>query len=226
METLESFHVGMLAGVNCRHIINVDLIGDNHYSAWDVVNISKKYFDYVEFTISASPHFAKAFITVWSQVNADYFLHLEDDWKLLKSIDLSEMIKTMELIPDLAILRLPFSDAKETEALQWNRYFPYNGSFMECPLELRGSIGYSGHPSLIKRAWLKQVLPLLNADGCPEKQIKGHNPVMLKVLEQWRYGVWQKPLEQKAIVDIGRVWREEFGFIKNGAYGFTNWKIK
>ena len=223
-QTLESFDEYMLAGVNCRHIINIDPIGDNSYTYWNVLGASSRYFKDICCNLPSHPNFAKAFIWCWRQVEADYFLHLEDDWLLLREIDLLEMIKVMTTIEDLAILRLPFTDAKEKEALQWNRYFPFNGLFMECPEELKGGIAYSGHPSLIKKKWLDEVLPLLTPGGCPEKQIKGHNPAMMDILSRWRYGVWQKPNEPKAIVDNGRVWREKFGFIKNGAYGFTNWK--
>ncbi len=207
-----------------RFIMNVDPIGDTAYTQIDVVNVAKSYFDNVVINAPNKSNFARAFIWTWTQTRAPWVIHLEDDWQLLRDVEIDEMFWLFGEYEKLAILRLPFTDAEQERAKQWNKWFPFNGHFMECPREMIGGLAYSGHPSLIRGDWLRQVLPLLHVDGCPEKQIKHHNPLMNMILMQWRYGVFQRPHEKKAIIDIGREWRIKNNFEKVGAYGFTNWR--
>lgn len=207
-----------------RLIINVDPVGDHKYSEWDVVNLAKEYFDNVVYNLPVKANFAKAFLWCWKQTTSPYVFHLEDDWALYRPVDFDAMMRLMDTMLDLAILRLPFTDAEAERAAQWNKWYPWNGLFFECPLEIRGGLAYSGHPSLIKHKWIRQILPYMNDKGCPEKQIKHHNPGISKILNLYRYGVYQRPNEKRAIVDIGREWRTEHKYAKDGAYGFTNWK--
>lgn len=224
--TLYSFCNGFLKcnTDRCRLIINIDPVGDTNHTPTDVLEIARLYFKNVVYNIPKESNFANAFIWTWKQVTAPFIFHLEDDWELMRDVDLEEMLSLFAKYEDLAILRLPFTDAEATRAKQWNKWFPYNGEYMACPPEMVGGLAFSGHPSLIKRDWLKRILPLLHGRGCPEKQIKHHNARINDILQRYRYGVFQRPQEKKAIRDIGRFWRVDHNFQKVGAYGFTNWR--
>ncbi len=224
--TLYSFCNGFL---NCktdtyRLIINIDPVGDSDHSPEDVLEIAYRYFDNVVYRIPETPNFASAFRWTWAQTRANYVFHLEDDWELLRDVELSEMFKLFFIVEDLAILRLPYTDAEATRAKQWNKWYDWNGMYMACPQDIVGGLAFSGHPSLIRGDWVRQVVRLLHDNGCPEKQIKHHNPHMNNIIQRYQYGVFQRPHEKKAIRDIGRWWRTEHKFEKVGAYGFTNWR--
>jgi hypothetical protein len=224
-QTLHTFVAGLFKNTsNFRLIINIDPVGDNDYSPQDVLQVAQKYFQNVKYNIPDEPDFAKAFIWTWKQTTTRYVFHLEDDWALLRPVFWATLIRLMDHLADVAILRLPFTDAEEDRAKQWDKWYPWNGYFFECPLEIRGGLAYSGHPSIIRHTWLRQILPLLNDKGCPEKQIKHHNPLVNNILLRWRYGVFQRQGEKRAILDIGRKWRTDHGYAKDGAYGFKNWK--
>jgi hypothetical protein len=225
--TYESFWNNMLEGYMSRYsyqlIINVDPIGEVEYQQNDVVRIAKYYFTKVLSRTPLDASFPDAFLWCWDMVGGDFVLHLEDDWELLRKVDLQEMVNLMVKYPNIALLRLSLWDAEIDRVKQWNKYFPWNGEFFECPDELKASVGFSGNPSLIRKSFIKQILPYLVNEGCPEKQIKGHNVNMRNILESWRYGVFSQPLELKAVIDIGREWRTRNNFHKNGSYGFETW---
>lgn len=223
--TLGSFTKHMLekSSHDFKLILNVDPAGEDR-PVWDVVNVADKYFAAICLRMPDVPNFADAMKWLWSQVTSEFFINLEDDWEMQRTVDLDAMVQTMKDEPDLAILRLPFSDAGVDKAKQWNKWFPWNGRYFECPQEMRGGLGFCGHPSLIRTEFIEQVAPLLLTDRCPEKQIKHHYPRMGRILNGWRFGVFQKQTESKAVVDIGRDWRVSKGFIKDGNSSFIRWR--
>jgi len=221
-KTLASFKKYLLKEFeDHRLVINIDPIGD-HSTLKDMVKIVDSHFVHYEIICPKTPNFAKAFRSVWAYANTRYVLHLEDDWEMLRPVDLDSIIDIMEMDSNLALLRLPLWDCADL-CKQWNRQFPWNGTYYQCPENMKFGLGFSGNPSIIRKQFIKEVWPLLHTKSCPEKQIKGSTPEMKKVLSKWEYGVFGGPGEKAAVKDIGRKWREENNFKKNGSYGFTTW---
>lgn len=207
-----------------RLIINIDPIGGSG-ELKDMIKIVDDNFVHYEIICPKAPNFAKAFRTVWAYANNRYIFHLEDDWEALRPIDLDTIVDIMEMTPDLALLRFPLWDCGET-CKQWNRYFPWNGVYYKCPENMKFGLGFSGNPSILRKQFVKEIFPLLHTKSCPEKQIKGNTPEMKTLLGKWEYGVFGSPGDTRAVKDIGRTWREEHDFKKNGSYGFTTWISK
>jgi hypothetical protein len=64
--------------------------------AMEVVNIAKRYFGHVDFNLSKSCSFPKAVKWCWSDISTPYLFHLEDDWRLMKDVNLEAMINILE----------------------------------------------------------------------------------------------------------------------------------
>lgn len=207
-----------------RIIINVDPAGHSIDSS-AVVAVCHRYSDSVFSRCPISAHFPSAFKWVWSQAEAPFVFHLEEDWELTRSIDLLEMMEVMNRNKDVAILRLPYRPVTD-RSKNWSVFFPWNGEFFECPSESKGSLGFCGHPSLIRYDFVVQAASNLNTASNPEKQIKWRNPLMGPLLDRYRFGVFSERDQPAAIRDIGRNWMIQHGWRKVGVNKeqFTEWQ--
>ena len=206
-----------------RVIINVDPAGNDIDSA-AVVAVCHRYFSSVFANCPKSASFPVAFKWVWSQVEAPFVFHLEEDWVLTRHIDIWAMLDAMYRNPDLAILRLPYRPVTDTSK-NWTYFFPWNGEFFECPKHIRGTLGFCGHPSLLRFSFVVSVLPHLNTTSNPEKQLKWRNRNIKPILDKYRFGVFSEPHQPAAVIDIGRRWMIENGWAKKGQKEvFTEWE--
>ena len=203
-------------------ILNIDKIGIENETHEDIIYAVAKYFKISKCFIPKNPSFPRAFIQILSESETKYTFFLEDDWELIRNVDLAEMINIMDENPDLAVLRLPRWESS-TFCRQWNkREIPWNGSFFEIPDDLKGLLGFSGNPSLIRTSWLHNVLSFISPDRDPEKQIKGRN---VPCFDGYRFGIFQKQNEGVAIVDIGSQWRILNKLKKDSKSRFVTWEI-
>lgn len=235
-KTLDSFMKNMFMdflnqGHNIRLIINVDPVG-NDGNRDDFLKLLKSLPLRYMLIFSPKPSFPKAFKTVWQSAEAKYVFHLEDDWELLQKINLLDLINILDAEDDLALLRLAAFVAGKTRTngvslmKNWNKFFSYNGKYYECPEELKTSVGFCGHPSLIKGKFIKNVVGHLDDIHNPEKifHSRRNTPIMQEVMK-WKYGVWSIPGTPPLIVDIGRKWMVENNFRKSGSKAyFTRWE--
>lgn len=212
-------------GHKFRIILNVDPVG-NEGSLEDFTRLMDKYCSDTIVTFPKYPNFPKAFKSVWKSITADYVFHLEDDWELLQKVDLLHLINILESEEDLAILRLAAFHAGLTTMKNWNKFFPYNGRYYECPEEMKTSLGFCGHPSLIKAEFVRNTVKFLDENRNPEKQFhsRGLTKIMQEVVK-WRYGVYSVLEYPPLIRDIGRKWMVENNFKKEGCKAhFVNWE--
>ena len=208
--------------------VNIDPIGpsDPHTTA----KVLSRYFPTHKITthIPNTPSFPKAFIWCWQQTlstpSACVF-HLEDDWELTRPVDLQNLFLLLYLYPDLSILRLSAFRSGTHVMKCWNKLIQWNGTFFETPPDLRGLLGFCGHPSLIRKEFIRTVLPHLDSEKNPEKQIKGSHPVFGHYILSHRFGVYHGQDEPAAIRDIGRQWMIQNQYRKSGSKAwFTQWE--
>jgi hypothetical protein len=223
--TLESFKENLLKDTECRAIINVDPVGLDE-DPFECVKTCREFFgENVVYRIAAKPNFSQAFKWVWSQVKAEYVLHLEDDWLLVRKIDLKDMLRVLHSEPDLALLRLPQFCSGEKEMKNWNIFFPYNGVYFECPHDLKLSVGFCGHPSVIKKQFILTTYPYIDTKLNPEKQFHRGPKEIMDQVSKWRFGVYGKPNQPNAIADLGRKWMIEHKLRKRGNKAwFLEWE--
>ena len=236
--TLESFKKNLLGDIDqhflypCRLIMNIDPIGED-CSPEDVYNVAKSIFPNTIANMPEVANFARAFKWTWlraarsdlpSQAGS-WFLNLEDDWELTHPINLFDMLRIMLANPMLASLRIPFFSAERLRMKNWNLWFPWNGTYFECPEEYTRNAGFCGHPSILRPEFVRYTAPLIRADFNPEKQFHADNPPLVEEVMKWRFGVYGYPNCPKMLSDIGTPWKASHGFQKSGSKAFfTQWK--
>lgn len=229
--TLETFSKYMLrpkSNIGYKVFINVDPLGPG--TQWETIKVCFDYFDEADviYHIPRKPSFPKAFMWVWreaSNSNSPYVLHLEDDWELLRPVDIEKLLILLHLHSDLAILRLSAFPSKMQTCKNWDKYLNWNGTFFEVPPDLRGLLGFAGHPSLICKEFVRTILPCMDDDINPEKQIKGNNRHCGGYIKAHRYGVYIEQNAPPLIKDIGRAWMLKTGYRKRGSKAwFTEWE--
>lgn len=231
--TLSSFRKNLFTDEALRAfptelILNIDPAGDG--SVRDVLAVARAHFPTSAVRTPQTAGFPQAFKWTWMQAaehaSSLFVFNLEDDWGLSRPVDLVDMLRILMADPDLALLRLPAFYAGAVSMKNWNLHFPWNGSFYECPEALKITAGFCGHPSLIRRAFVRDTAPLLDPSRNPEKQFhRGGPPEILKEALAWRYGVYGKPGQEPAIQDIGREWMIKNNLAKAGSKAyFTHWE--
>ena len=223
--TLSSLKLFMLPSRGHRLFLNVDPVGHD-MDSFDVVSRFAGYFARVEGRCPETPSFGDAFKWCWSQTDADYVLHLEEDWEFLRPVDVSEMVKILSSEPDLALLRLPAFRSDAAAMKNWNLWYPWNGTYFECPENLKITAGFCGHPSLIKREFVHRTVRWVDPNLNPEKQFHRGGPrKLIEEVVRWKYGVFGSPSQSAAVRDIGREWMVKNGWAKQGPKAFfTKWE--
>lgn len=222
--TLSSFRRFLFRGATCRGILNIDPVGSN--SSGEVWKVARKYLDSVVVRSAAEPNFPKAFKWVWMQSEADFVFHLEDDWELLRPVDLDVLIGILQSEPDIASIRLPQFHAGLTHMKNWNKFFEWNGKYYVPPEKW---LGFAGHPMLLNGEFVRKTAPLIDTSKNPEKQFAQMGQTRLKdEFDKWRYVVYGEPADPPTpplIRDIGRQWLMKSDWQKAGSKSFfTHWE--
>jgi len=222
--TLYSFVSKMLIGHECRAVINVDPVGTGN--SIDTVEACKAVFPNTIYRLAEEANFSEGFKWVWqNKGDAEFVLHLEDDWELLKEVDVNHMVNILRGHPKLALLRLPQFRADGDKMKNWNKFFPWNGTYFECPEELKMSVGFCGHPSLIKKEFIENTVNYIDITKNPEKQFHRGPFEIMKEIAKWSFGVYGTPEQSAMIRDIGRKWMIKNKWKKKGSKAyFMEWE--
>ena len=89
-----------------RLIINIDPVGDKRYTQGDVLRVAKKYFKNIVYNFPDQSNFTKAVKWCWSKTESDYVFHLEDDWEILKDVDIYFLIGILRFSKKIGSVRL------------------------------------------------------------------------------------------------------------------------
>lgn len=181
-------------------------------------------FKSVEINVPETPSFSRAFYWGLTRLQSDFTFILEDDWELKRKTDFECMFNLFKADERLVHLRLSaFGSNQEGRMKVWNKFLDWNGSYFTVPRNLRGVVGWAGHPSLNMTAFLMYFKGAMDPNRNPEKQIKGHRPILLDN----HFGVFHPHMETPpAEYDIGRKWMVNNGYAKEGVKAFfTNWTV-
>jgi hypothetical protein len=205
--TFSSFSDGLLSQFKQKELfINIDPIGGSKNQIDDVLIICNKYFDSVTFNCPSVGNFSKAAKWAWEQVNAEFFLHLEDDWLLNKKISKTKLIHELFSTENVASVRLNKQRSIKDKCLQ----------------------KISLNPILIKTTYIKQALSLYSENLDPEKQLS--IPPLSNHLKHWKhlaYGEKKRGnLEGGFVTDIGKYWRKSQGLTKLIDQNKSTWHQK
>ena len=223
--TLKSFANVLNNYDNHRLIINIDPAGGFLDDEEKVIEVCKSFFNRLKIRTPIKPSFPRAFKWCWEHAKSDIVFMLEDDWELIKEINVQKILDTLKSEKDLALLRLPMFRSTKNQMKNWNKFFLWNGKYFECPEDQRGCVGFCGHPSFIKKEFVQKCYPLLDDTLNPEKQFHRRGSKLLCEVLNWRYGVHAIPNNGATIRDIGRLWIAKTKWQKAGNKAhFTSWE--
>lgn len=214
-----------------RLVINIDKVGSDQPDK--AVNDILRFVDQIPFAdiqinVCETPHFSRAFCWLLGQIYNPLTFNLEEDWEMTQPIDFERMVELFKEQGNLAHLRLSMfksfrdPDRGHRHAMKtWNKFCFWNGEYFEVPKNLRGTIGWCGHPSLNRSSFLMSWGTILDPERNHEKQIKGAHIWLLRS----RFGVFHPKETDPAIKDIGREWMTQNGYEKKGIKAFfTEWE--
>jgi hypothetical protein len=191
---------------DCELIINVDPIPkDNLIAASEIIKIAQNYFGTVTHNFPETANFPSALKWAWSNTKTNYVFNLEDDWILLREVDLNYLISML-------------THNTNSMGVSLNAYL-----FNNDPFRIRLS------PGLFRGSWVREAANYLDPTNCPERQLRSKLPKNLKLpmLNFPQYSVAK--LGKVIVSDTGRKWREKRSLVKNNHNsnsGFITWKKK
>ena len=192
---LETFKKNLLKQYNVRIIINVDPVGEENYSQEYIVKIAKEYFPNVISRAPKKGNFSKAVHWAWSQVETDYFFHLEDDW-LLKSFIPKNRLENQLDIKDIVSVSFNISSNTKYPQLYYNSHLKT----------------FSLRPCMFKARYIKEKLSDFKFDEDPEKQIVKNVPS--KTFKNPKFILYGDDHEGRKIIDTGKKWKQKNAFSK------------
>lgn len=242
-----------------RFIINIDNIGlTKEFEPITNIELIKKYgFENIVYNINdEAPSHSAAFKWCFNQATSKYIFSLDDDWELIREIDIDEMVSIHEETSQLANLRvLSHSSAhKQLSRLKYTgKTIFFNGEKCKTyllPIHLAGSLEYVNyknslipvgknkfnhfaiHPGLWKIKFINQVKELLDINKDPELEfsLRANSPEIENIInEHWVSGIYASPGDSHYMTDIGREWMEINNFKKKNKERLSTgmkWKKK
>lgn len=205
-QTLNSFRTNMLTDAyEYRFIINIDPIGESA-SADDVLEVARSHFKEVIYRKPDVPGFADAVIWCWKQTSSDLVFHLEDDWILLKPIDLSMMLRTMSEFSQYDSFRL---SKKRVSGPQKRKVVFYEH--------------LSLNPVFIRRMFIQEAIKHMLPTKNPEKQLRIADPECGSFIKKTKHGIYVEQGTNAIVKDIGREWMKQTNLYSKST-GFLKWK--
>ena len=87
----------------CTLYINIDPVPNNKLQQ-DTLIVAKKYFKNIIYRMPEQPNFSDAINWCWSNAKTPYIFHLEDDWLLLKEIDINNIFSLFNKTKALEVI--------------------------------------------------------------------------------------------------------------------------
>jgi hypothetical protein len=224
-----------------RMIANIDPVGENKYSQMDCVNVLKTHFSEVVYNCPSKPSVINAWKWVISQSKTKYMWFKEDDIKILREVDLDDMIRIMNENPKLSMLMMDKHGTRkghertlsDKKILRSTMNFEYTGdNWYKAPQWFRAA-GITS--TFVKRKFLMQCMSHFIKGNSPNNTIKGKQVIkkgqknlqIAPILQSWDYGYYQTPDSGKHFIDLGKKWRVRLGFDKPRGGVHTTWvKVK
>ena len=207
--------------IDFRLIINIDFIGETaKYSREDVLDVAKKYFKNIKYNYSDTPSFTKSVKWCWSNVDAGYVFHLEDDWVLNENIDIKKLINVINDYENLAMIRLYKGKMAHNMKPFDSSYIKNEHKNMIRLLPKRACL----NPGLFVKKYIQEASQIMVDNLNPESQLcYGCSGIkhIDDFINKWEYSVYG--YDRRVVTDIGREWRRRNRI--NRKPDFMKWEI-
>jgi len=201
-QTLDSLQKNLIYDGGFRLVVNIDPIGKGNSK--EMVDLVHSYFPGTVVQIPTKPNHSEAQRWVWDQATSEYVLQWQDDWELLKSVRLGDLLDLMRDAPSVGQI---YFDRSGKSVLD---YPGYRDCFVKLPNGLWNRIkgkSLGGPPAILRLRYIHEVLPLINGDLDTLSQT---DLVVRQVVDKW--AVWVFTGENGNLVrDLGRGWSEKNG---------------
>lgn len=225
-ETLSTIQKNILepnSSHDYRLILNVDPVGEDVPPKM-MVRTARKYFENIVYNIPEEPSFPKAVKWAWSQVEAPYVFHWEDDVFIWRPIDVNHMMGILDKYKEVSSLRLFKHDTAKAKAIHtFDSVWDYHKDGFYIARGWQKQFGLN--PIFLKLEFVQEAAGLLREDYNPEKQFRYNCSWMVPLIKKWKYGLYTKPGEGALVWGRkGAAWKKKHGLIKGkGGGGFINW---
>lgn len=191
--TYASFFAGMdLENHTYRLILNIDPVGEAGATPEDVLTVAEKYFPSITTNVADKGSYPAAVIWAWQQTTTDLVFHLEDDWRLCRSVNWDKLQTTLDDHPDLSSLTLSKYDLKNDSLLAYQQQM------------------YLG-PCLVRQAYVQAMLPHLRPDEHTEIQMRHRHRRNGVRNAQFRHAYYGGEGPRRLLQHLGPEWMRQNG---------------
>lgn len=191
--TAESFRKNLFAGnFRTRAILNIDPLGGSIADGDEVERIARANFDEVLVRKTQTGSFGDAVRWTWSNARTPWILHLEDDWLLVRKIDIAALNAEME---EPGVIAVRFYLKRNRRSI-YRRRISLNPSFMKLEV-------------------LQRMLADFNPELDPEKQLP-------ELPEKEKVRVHGRARAPQIVLDMGKNWRGAIGVDKTLEAGIVS----
>ncbi len=182
--------------LNSRLFLNIDPLDTP--SLDDCERVARQYFGSVHPRRPAVRNFAGALKWCWVQPTTPFFFHLEDDWLLRDSVDVSALVRVLEDDPVITSVSL--------------RCYPFPPGDSRICLS----------PGLFRRDHAIVLASRLSLDANPEQQLR---PISTENQCGGAHAgyIGRQFGDHRLIEDIGRNWMTKHGWRKEREVRFNRW---
>jgi hypothetical protein len=158
-------------------------------------------------------------IWIWKHCEGEFFLQWEDDWELLKPLDLDLMVEIMVRRKDLAYINF---DRKEKSLFVYKSYVK---SFERLERGLFSRVrgkSLGGPPAIVRNSYAARAADFMKSNEAPDRTSRSKE--VQDFLRSYMIGHYIGGDEKGGIVrDIGTVWRQSMGLRKTTKLGSVRW---
>lgn len=222
-ETLESFSSRLFKNFDIKTcFVNLDPFEGGQEEVAACEEICREYFPRIVTRKPETPNFTRAVKWLWSQPQADWCFHMEDDWTLNREVRAEEFVAAQERRVNQVTLM--------TREKNWGyrSHFHYEPSrFVVLGKDFGKSLNkkrpiFTTSPSFVQRTFAHQCSELMDETLDPEKQLNYMNPPLNAYTAKFRNRFIGARREYVA-VDIGRKHRDDQGILKTVENGASIW---
>ena len=224
-QTLESFDSAVFRNFDISRVYaNIDPFAGSESDHLICRELILQTFPQAVLSEPERPNLGQAVKTLWSQVQADYVLHLEDDWLALQPVTPEQVFP---LFDEHRVRAVSFAIVGvEAKGREKPRYLLREARVKVLGIKLHRRIVpfFSTSPSFYDGQFARQCAKLMDPHLDPEKQfLPGRNPKLSDFCSPYLMRVLYGQEQCGIMKDIGRSWRSERGIKKLLIHGQSVW---
>jgi hypothetical protein len=223
--TLASFQGNLFSKIRInKFIANIDPVFGSDDDAHECRKLIEDLGYDSSVTISETAGFCRAVASNWSKTSSELIFHMEDDWVIADSFDISALAP-FETDPKIAQMAFNTKEKNWSVALRGKEHTTravYRLFGVKLPASRRIA-SFTTSPSFLRGDFARQCASLMDFKLDPEKQFTNRTNMKL-----FRYSRNYRVLllgdgPNYPISDIGRQWRDERGIRKSLVNGASTW---